>query len=153
MSTTPPKDLFAVHDGDPIREWAALTRELETFQPSLLKQWKDEYECWKHHYQRFRDSEEKTLFTATDEGQSPKPSETVMRLHRRALLVIMQSGEQCSEHLRSLDLNGEEAQERLVWDRRLRTLLEALQENLEIWHPVNAERTEEERKLMFGGRK
>jgi hypothetical protein len=150
MPSTPPKDLFAVHEGDPIREWASLARELENFQPSLLKQWKDEYECWKHHYQRYRDFEQKTLFTPTEEGDVPKPSEMVMRLHRRALLALLQSGEKCSEHLRSLDLEGEEAQERLDWDRRLRTLLEALQETLEIWHPVNAERIEE-RKLKFGG--
>jgi len=150
MDASPPKDLFSVHDGDPIREWTALARELEGFQPSLLKQWKDEYECWKHHYQRFRDYEQKTLFTATEEGATPKPSETVMRLHRRALLALLQSGEHCSANLRSLELEGEEAQERLVWDRRFRTLLDSLQESLEIWHPVNAERTEE-RKAMFGG--
>ncbi len=141
-------DLFTVHEGDPTREWTALAREFEAFQPSFLKRWREDYDCWKHHYQRFRDSEEKTLYTATEQGGITKPSDQVMRLHRRALLSLLQSGEQCSEQLDALPLENDEAQERLVLTRRIRTLLEALQEALELWHPVNQERAEQ-RKEAF----
>lgn len=141
-------DLFAVQDSDPMREWIALAKQIESFQPSLLKRWKDEYDCWKHHYQHFRDSEQKTFFTQEEDGSLPRTSDQVMRLHRRSLLALWQGGEKCADQLLALPLEGEEAQERLDWQRRLHTLLEALQETLELWHPVNAERIEE-RKALF----
>ena len=142
------EDLFTVQDGDPVREWTALAKELEAFQPSLLGRWKQEYDCWKHHYQRFRDYEQKTLYTATEHGEVPKPSDQVMRLHRRVILALYQSGEQCADQLESLPLEGDEAQERLTMQSRIRTLLESLQETLELWHPVNTERVEQ-RKAAF----
>jgi hypothetical protein len=135
-------DLFAVHD-DPIRDWASLAKDLEGFQPSLLKVWKTEYECWKHHYQRFRDFEAATLFTIDEAGNLPKPQEGVMRLHRRCVLALLQSGEICAQILLALNLEGDEAQERLELKRRIRTLLDSLQETLELWHPVNVERVEQ----------
>lgn len=141
-------DLFAVQDGDPIREWTALAKELETFQPTLLGRWKQEYDCWRHHYQRFRDCEQKTLYTATKEGEIPKPSEHIMRLHRRSVLALLQSGEQCADQLDLLPLEGEEAKERLDLVRRIRTLLDALQESLELWHPVNMERVEQKKAIF-----
>jgi len=146
----PPKDLFSVEGSDPIRDWTALAKDLESFQPSLFKLWQKDYDCWRHHYQRFRDFEQATLFTAAEDGDSPKPSEQIMRLHRRALIALMQSGGLCSEQLLALPLDGEDAQERLVWERRLRTLVESLQESLELWHPVNLERSDERRTFLSG---
>lgn len=151
MASNTPKELFAVHEGEPIRDWATLTKELEEFQPSLLKIWKEQYECWKHNYQRFRDYEQSAFFVATEEGAVPAPSEPVMRLHRRALLALLKSGEQCSELLLSLPLENDDeaAQERLDLNRRIRTLLDSLQEGLELWHPVNVERVQQN-KAVWG---
>ena len=137
------KDLFAVPDGDPIHDWATLAKELEAYQPSLFKVWKTEYDCWKHHYQRFRDYEHTTLFTADESGGVPKPREEVMRLHRRSVLALLQSGQVCADLLLALPLEGDEAHERLEWQRRIKTLLESLQETLELWHPVNMERVKQ----------
>jgi hypothetical protein len=148
MEADPKKDLFAVSDGDPVRDWATLSKELEAFEPSLLKVWKAEYECWKHHYQRFRDYEQISLFPTTELEIPPLPQDSVMRLHRRALLALLQSGEKCAELLRELPLENDDAQERLDWKRRIRTLLESLQETLELWHPVNAERVQQRKAML-----
>lgn len=144
----PPKELFSVHEGEPIRDWATLAKELESFQPSLLKVWKDQYDCWKHHYQRFRDYEQTAFFVATEQGEVPQPSEPVMRLHRRSLLALLKSGEQLAELLLALPLEHDEAQERFEWNRRIRTLLESLQETLELWHPVNVERVQQRKEIF-----
>jgi hypothetical protein len=143
QSGQPTTDLFAIADNNPVRDWATLAKELEAFRPSLFNVWKKEYDCWKYHYQRFRDYEQATLFTAEDNGDIPKPSDDVMRQHRRAVLALFQSGEICADLLLALPLEGEQAQERLEWKRRLRTLLDSLQETLELWHPVNLERSKQ----------
>jgi hypothetical protein len=148
MPPAPSPDLFALQDGDPVRDWSVLTKELESFQPSLLRLWKDQYAAWKHNYQRFRDAEQKTLFTQDEAGEMPQPSEQVFRWHRRALLALFHSGELCADQLASLNLEGEDAQERLDWTRRIRTLLDSLQETLELWHPVNMERIEEKKAIF-----
>ena len=140
--------VFAVTNGDPIADWTGINTEMDSFQPSLLAVWKKEYECWRHHYQRFRDAEQKTFYVATDRGETPQPVDAVVRLHRRALLSLFHSGELTADHLLALPLVGEEAQERLDCERRLRTLLESLQETLELWHPVNMERIEEKKALF-----
>jgi hypothetical protein len=142
MDSAAPEQLFSVPN-DPVYNWAALAKELEGFKPSLLKIWMSEYECWKHHYRRFRDHEHVTLFKAVEgTDMAPKPNEQVMRFHRRALFALLQSGEQCAELLDKLKLENEEAQERLVLQRRIKILLESLQETLELWHPVNTESIE-----------
>jgi len=133
------KDLFRV-ESDSLRDWGALVRDVEQFNPSLLSLWKEEYERWKHAYQRFRDCEEHTFFTADETGAARRLDENTLRFHRRAVLALLSSGEKCREHLNSLPLEGEEAQERLVFAKRAATLIDGLRETLEVWHPVNVER-------------
>ena len=142
-----PKELFSIQ-ADPVRDWATLAKELESFEPSLLRVWKTEYECWKHHYGRFRDFEQATLFSVDDIGALNAVPEDAMRMHRRCNLALMQSGEICAQTLIALNLDGGDAQERLELKRRIRTLLDSLQETLELWHPVNIERVAQ-RKVIF----
>lgn len=149
MPETQTRDLFAVAGSDPVAEWAEMLKQCRKFEPSLLKLWKDEYEAWKHRYQLFRDQEQRTFYTATESGSVPSIPSEALRFHRATLLALMQAGESCETHLSALPLDGEEAQERLMCQRRIRTLLDSLQETFELWHPVNIERVEERRSLVL----
>src|SRR3954468_13337285 len=144
----PPQELFTISQ-DPVRDWATLAKELEAFDPSLLAVWKTNYECWKHHYVRFRSFEQDTFFEIGEDGVLKHVAEDALRMHRRCLLTLMQSGEICAQTLIALELQNEDAQqERLQLKRRIRTLLDSLQETLELWHPVNVERAVQ-RKVIF----
>src|SRR5438270_11508120 len=99
-----PKELFSIQ-ADPVRDWATLAKELESFEPSLLRVWKTEYECWKHHYVRFRDFEQATLFSVDEIGALSAVPEDAMRMHRRCTLALMQSGEICAQTLIALNLD------------------------------------------------
>lgn len=136
------KELFPVQT-DPLHDWGALVREIEQFKPSLLSLWKEEYDRWKHKYQRFRDAEEHSFFTADESGHAKRLDENTLRFHRMAVFALLSSAEKCREHLNALPLEGEDAQERLTLAKRASVLIEGLRETLEVWHPVNVERITE----------
>jgi hypothetical protein len=141
-------DLFSVDSDDHVRDWGALVKDIEKQRPSLLGLWKEEYDRWKHGYQRFRDCEEIAFFTPTEAGDLKPLEDQVLRFHRRAILALLGSGEKCETHLSQLALeDDEESQDRLICLRRIRTLLDSLRESLDLWHPVNAERVTELRKM------
>jgi hypothetical protein len=147
MSKTAP-DLFSVNTEDHVRDWGALVKDLERPSSSLLSIWKEEYDRWKHCYARFRECEEQEIFTADEKNQPKHLGEHVMRFHRRAILALLGSGEKCETQLSQLPLDDdEESQERLACARRIRVLLDSLRESLDLWHPVNAERVTELRKM------
>src|SRR6266481_5676444 len=138
MASIPRTDLFSVAPAeDPAREWGSLVQELEKCDLSLLEVWKSTYEQWKHGYQRFRECEERAFFTASADGEPRDPDDNVLRLHRRAILALLGSGEKCEGNLNQLPLGDDEKKERLEWARRLRVLLDSLRESFDLWHPMN----------------
>ncbi len=140
-------DLFTVDPKDPPRDWGTLVREFEKQDPSLLSIWREQYEKWKAEYTRFRAKEEETFFSA-GEGQEPRRlDEGTLGFHRRGIIALLSSGEKCEANLVRLPLDDNEGQERSVCLRRIRVLLDSLRESLDLWHPVNAERVIELRKL------
>jgi hypothetical protein len=142
-------DLFAtINPNDQIRDWGALAKDLEKQEPSLLGLWKEEYDRWKHGYERFRACEEDAFFTADSHNQPKHIDEQLLRFHRRVIIALLGTGERCETHLSQLPLDGDdESQERLACERRIRVLLDSLRESLDLWHPVNAERVTELRKM------
>ncbi len=136
-------ELFSVKQSDdPAHDWSGLVKELEKFAPSMLDQWKKDYECWKHQYSKFRQFEQDLIFTGNDAGEPAQLNEQLMRFHRRALFALLSSGERCAELLQEIPLDHESQQERYLWSKRIRVLLDSLQESLDTWHRVNAERVE-----------
>lgn len=143
-----PRELFAVAPEEQIQDWGALVRELEKQEPSLLGLWKEEYEHWKNGYLRFRGCEEQAFFTVGGDHQPRILDDQILRFHKRAILALWASGEKCETHLSQLPLEDpQDAQDRLVFARRVRTLLDSLRESLDLWHPANAERSAELRKM------
>ena len=126
---------------------APVLEAMEKQDPSLLGLWKEEYERWKHCYQRFRDHEEQAFFTGGQDNEPKHLDEHLLRFHRRVIIALLASGERCETHLSQLPLDDDEhLQDRITCDRYIRALLDSLRESL--WHPVkNAERVTELRKL------
>lgn len=132
-------DMFSVDPSDPLTQWGGLIHDLEECKPSLLNTWLVSYEEWKGLYKRFRDYEQRSLYSEDARGEIPVLGETLLRSHRRALFALLSSGERCMDTLIALPLQGGESQERLGWKRKLECLLDSLQEAVDLWHPVNRE--------------
>lgn len=149
MATATP-DLFAEQTTHPLADWVALERDLNASEYSDLQLWKDRYEKWKHAYSKFRRMEHAYFYQASDGGRLPSPSDLLMAYHRKVISALMFKGQDCVETLIRLSVTPEEKGERDNCRIRIETLLSALRESMELWHPANKERLESIRgKLEF----
>lgn len=147
MPDTP--ELFVSEETTASRRWASVERALYATKISPLEAWKEQYRLWKELYEMFRRAEQQGFYAADETGKKPvTPTAEDLRAHRQCIAQLLQLGQLCCETLLRVQLEGVEAEQRHDWHIRIETLLAALRESLEIWHPANQNHLDEMRHIF-----
>ncbi len=115
-------------------EWQRLERYLEHHKLSPLEGWKRIYEEWRAAYEYFRAIEQQTLYAPTEDENPITPDAESLHFHGKLLRLLLESGEDWFNFLMTLTLDESEEMERMEYNSRLYTLLDALKESLILWH-------------------
>jgi hypothetical protein len=115
-------------------DWQQLEQYLERHRMSPLEGWKRIYEEWRAAYEYFRALEQQSLYVSDNDARPVTPDAELLHFHGKLLRRLLDSGEHSWIFLTSLTVDQAEEMERMEYNSRLSTLLEALRESLILWH-------------------